>query len=57
MEAEEGVIPESCLECHDAGDIEGTETVKRVDAYHKQCIDCHEAVGAGPVDCNSCHVL
>jgi hypothetical protein len=57
MEAEEGIIPESCLECHDADEIEDTETVKRLDAYHTQCIDCHKAVGAGPVDCNSCHVL
>ncbi|MFZ0725598.1 MAG: cytochrome c3 family protein [Desulfobacterales bacterium] len=53
----EGTVPESCLECHDAGDIEGTEVAKRVDAYHTQCIDCHKSVGAGPVDCNSCHVL
>ncbi|MFZ0612638.1 MAG: cytochrome c3 family protein [Desulfobacterales bacterium] len=56
-EPAEGAVPESCLECHDAGDVEGTEVVKRVDAYHTQCIECHKSVGAGPVDCNSCHVL
>lgn len=57
VEPEEGAVPESCLECHDAEDVEETEVVKRVDAYHTQCIDCHKAVGAGPIDCSACHVL
>jgi hypothetical protein len=53
---EPGTLPESCVECHDADDIKDTEVPKRGDAYHYQCVDCHKNAGAGPEDCNSCHV-
>jgi hypothetical protein len=29
----------------------------RTDALHETCIGCHADYGAGPVDCNACHVL
>jgi hypothetical protein len=33
------------------------EMSKSSDAAHSQCIECHEAYGAGPIDCNGCHVM
>ena len=47
---------QSCSECHelDAGD---EEVPKRADAFHQQCIGCHEDFEAGPVECASCHFL
>jgi len=54
---ETGQLPESCIECHDQDEIEGSEVSKRGDAFHFQCINCHKDAGAGPEDCNSCHVL
>jgi hypothetical protein len=49
--------PESCLDCHEAGDLEDSEMTSKADAMHAQCIECHKEAGSGPVDCNSCHVL
>lgn len=49
--------PESCLDCHDEGDIEDSVIAKKSDAFHSQCIRCHKEVGSGPEECNSCHVL
>jgi hypothetical protein len=58
---EEGVIPESCLECHDESEVEDAEYPKRADAFHKQCMQCHEQYGKGPTstseDCGKCHVI
>lgn len=58
---EEGVVPENCLECHDASDVEDSEYTKRSDAFHNQCIQCHEEFGKGPLSgsqhCSQCHVL
>ncbi len=58
---EEGVHPESCLECHEAEDIEDSEYPKRSDAFHEQCMQCHEEYEKGPTssseDCGKCHVL
>ena len=51
----------ACTDCHETEDIEGQEKAmmfeKRSDAFHKQCIDCHKSKKAGPVECNSCHVI
>lgn len=53
--------PESCLDCHDLSEIEAPEIMKRSDALHQQCAQCHEEFGAGPryvsEDCSKCHVL
>ena len=52
--------PESCLDCHEAEDIESPEIMKRSDALHQQCGQCHEEYGNGPryvnEDCSKCHV-
>jgi hypothetical protein len=46
---------EACSACHDPD--EGTEdTPKLEDAFHRQCIGCHQQFGAGPVECAQCHV-
>ena len=56
----QGVVPESCLGCHDASDIEDAEYPNKADAFHQQCIGCHEQFGAGPgsgsENCSKCHV-
>ncbi|RTZ96589.1 MAG: cytochrome C [Deltaproteobacteria bacterium] len=49
-------LPKSCLECHDADEIEDTEMLNSGDAFHGQCIGCHQEFGRGPVDCAECHV-
>ncbi|MFC1534823.1 cytochrome c3 family protein [Thermodesulfobacteriota bacterium] len=54
-EKEEGVKPEACGECHLEESEE--EEPKRSDAFHQQCIGCHEDDGTGPADCSACHVL
>ena len=47
---------QSCSECHDL--YEGDEEVlKRADAFHVQCITCHEDFEAGPIECTGCHAL
>jgi hypothetical protein len=48
---------EACLECHDAEDIEDSEMPQRGDAYHGQCVVCHQDFEAGPVECSECHVM
>ncbi len=53
--------PEFCIDCHDPSEITDPEIMKRSDAYHEQCIGCHEQYGAGPQagseNCGQCHVL
>jgi hypothetical protein len=49
--------PKSCLDCHDKADLEDSKILKKSDAFHAQCVECHKEVGSGPTDCNSCHVL
>jgi len=46
----------SCTDCH-AVEGDDDQMLKRSDALHKQCIDCHREYGAGPVDCANCHVM
>ena len=50
-------VPEACLDCHEVDEIEDSEIIKSGDAFHDQCIGCHQEYGAGPVECSSCHVL
>ena len=61
LPAEGEDFPESCLDCHDLDEIEGSEVIKRSNAFHDQCRSCHVEFGAGPGDsddaCNDCHVL
>jgi hypothetical protein len=46
----------SCTECHPVEDSDD-QMLKRSDALHKQCIECHREYGAGPVECAQCHVM
>jgi len=52
---EEGDEPSACGECHMSESEE--DGLKRSDALHQQCIDCHEESGGGPTKCNECHML
>lgn len=49
-------MPESCLDCHEADEVEDTEMLVSGDAFHNQCIGCHQEYGQGPFDCAECHV-
>ncbi len=57
---EEGkTFPDSCLDCHEAEDLEDSEVMKKSDAFHSQCESCHQEVEAGPEEerCSWCHVM
>ncbi len=57
---EEGkTFPDSCLDCHEAEDLEDSEVLKKSDAFHSQCESCHQEVDAGPEEerCSWCHVM
>jgi hypothetical protein len=47
----------ACGDCHEAEEVEDTVVQSRPDAFHTQCISCHDDGDAGPVECASCHVL
>jgi len=55
--AVEEAIPQACMACHEADEIEDVEMAGRTDAFHSQCIDCHNDFEAGPVECSECHVM
>ena len=45
----------NCSECHfKEGDV---LMLSREDAFHDQCIKCHDDMGEGPVECDACHSL
>ena len=39
---------ETCTECHEADEFDIEEVPKRGDAFHTQCIGCHQDYEAGP---------
>lgn len=49
---------QKCTTCHDIAEAKDNAP-KAMDAYHKNCIDCHkkenEAGKAAPTKCNECH--
>ena len=45
----------NCSECHEPGGTADDDPMGRTDAMHAQCITCHDDMGAGPVECASCH--
>ncbi|MGD9972419.1 MAG: cytochrome c3 family protein [Desulfatirhabdiaceae bacterium] len=47
--------PESCTDCHDPAEYEDYEMMTKTNAFHAQCIECHQQIGAGPVECAACH--
>ncbi len=53
---EDGGEPQPCSDCHESGVVDDYMP-GRVQAFHKQCISCHEDNGAAPgqSDCESCH--
>jgi c(7)-type cytochrome triheme protein len=51
------LVSETCNECHDPEDYDLEELTARADAFHSQCITCHEDFEAGPVECAACHVM
>ena len=44
----------SCRTCHGPGQA-AAEKVGLEDAYHQQCISCHEKDEQGPTECGDCH--
>ena len=54
FEEDGGALP--CAECHEP-DLEDEDIPKQSDAFHQQCIGCHEDYEAGPMQCASCHVM
>jgi len=53
---EDGGEPQLCSDCHEPG-VEDDFMPGRVQAFHKQCIGCHEDSGVTPGadDCADCH--
>ncbi|MDD2389744.1 MAG: cytochrome c3 family protein [Desulfobacterales bacterium] len=57
LKEEASKAPQLCMECHEPDDGMGDQVpMMRADSFHKQCVGCHEAGGAGPVECGKCHV-
>lgn len=46
-----------CYACHSTSlKQETTDTIPNLKAaYHRQCMDCHKQMGAGPIGCTDCH--
>ncbi len=62
-ELEEGYTKEDiqpCGECHEA-ESDDEDVPKRMDAFHNQCLGCHQdyeaGPGSGPEECKLCHVM
>jgi predicted CXXCH cytochrome family protein len=55
LEGDDTGTPEACSACHDPA-FGDEDMLKRADAFHAQCIGCHQDFGAGPEDCAGCHV-
>ncbi len=56
-DGEEPQPSQECPDCQDGNEIEETQVLKRADAFHDQCIGCHQEFDAGPVECEACHVI
>ena len=52
---DEGEEPSSCGDCHEA-DSDEEDLPKRSDAFHMQCMGCHDEEGTAPTKCAECHV-
>lgn len=53
---EDGGEPQLCSDCHEPG-VKDDFMLGRMQAFHKQCIGCHEESGITPGknDCAACH--
>ncbi len=47
----------ACGECHGPEAEEEDDPPKRSDAFHQQCIGCHEDDGTAPAKCEECHFM
>jgi hypothetical protein len=47
----------ACGQCHSAKEVKtaADKTIGLKGAYHRQCMDCHKAMGSGPMGCTDCH--
>lgn len=49
---------QACRKCHgETADSGSAKGLSLEDAYHGQCIACHEKEGSGPTKCAECHSL
>ena len=48
--------PQTCGECHEV-ESDDEDVPARTDAFHSQCIGCHQESEAGPEKCAACHVM
>lgn len=48
-------VGQKCSDCHQ---VKGNNENKigLMNAYHKQCIECHQTKNKGPMACGECHV-
>ncbi len=49
--------PQACNDCHEPDEIEDSEYIKASDAFHTQCISCHQENESGPEECADCHAM
>ena len=49
--------PQACNDCHEPDEIEDSEFIKTSDAFHTQCISCHQENESGPEECADCHAM
>lgn len=56
MEVGETEDVEACGDCHEP-ESDDEDFPKRSDAFHQQCIGCHEDFEAGPIECSACHII
>ena len=49
--------PAACMECHETDELEDIDLTNKKDAFHSQCIKCHQEFEAGPEKCTSCHIM
>ncbi|MFP4629451.1 MAG: acidic tetraheme cytochrome c3 TmcA [Desulfohalobiaceae bacterium] len=48
-------VDQSCADCHSL-EPNQDNSLGLMDAYHQQCIGCHQQEGEGPLACGECHV-
>ncbi len=51
----EGMQIHKCEECHHKGGDVPKKLQKTMNAFHKNCKDCHKAGKKGPTKCSGCH--
>ena len=49
--------PEACKECHLKNKEDSEAEINTEEAFHTECINCHEEDGTAPVECDQCHYM